>query len=176
MTATEDPKSGQTLRAAVEMPRSIVADAAMVGFRREEGDWSERLFANQASLTDALKAPFPVPLEVRLVSPETWWRTRLDGSEYSYTNSLLLKEEWKAQGLALEDFRIEAAQDGFLHRLIENAFSWALQDCNYLNPKYMDRLIAETIRGMNPEQAAEWNATAPQQAARNSAMETNTND
>lgn len=54
----------------------------------------------------------------------------------------------------------------FLHQLIENAFSWALQDCNYLSPKYMDRLIAETRAGMKPEQAATWNATAQEQAAR----------
>lgn len=54
----------------------------------------------------------------------------------------------------------------FLHRLIENAFSWALQDCNYLNPKYMDRLIDCTHNGMKPEQAAVWNATAPEQATR----------
>lgn len=155
MTVTEDPTSEQTLRAAAEKPRSIVADAAAkAGFRLEEGDWSERLSANQASITDAQKAPCPVPLEVRIV----------------------LKEEWEAQGLTVEDFRIESAQDGFLHRLIENAFSWALQDCNYLHPKYMDRLIAETIRGMKPEQAAEWNATAPEQATRKPAMETNTND
>ncbi|NTF17987.1 hypothetical protein G6L37_06190 [Agrobacterium rubi] len=60
-----------------------------------------------------------------------------------------------------------------MHRLIENAFSWALQDCNYLNPKYMDRLIQETSAGMKPEQAADWNATAPEQAARSLEMESN---
>jgi hypothetical protein len=51
----------------------------------------------------------------------------------------------------------------FLHRLIENAFSWALQDCNYLSPKYMDRLLAATREGMTPEAAAFWNATAREQ-------------
>ncbi|WP_026618314.1 hypothetical protein M728_000350 [Ensifer sp. WSM1721] len=55
----------------------------------------------------------------------------------------------------------------FTHRIIENAFSWALKDCNYLNPKYMERLIAETYQGMKPEQAAIWNATVPERAGRN---------
>ena len=31
--------------------------------------------------------------------------------------------------------------DDFLHRLVENAFSWGKQDCNYLNPKHMDKFI-----------------------------------
>lgn len=61
---------------------------------------------------------------------------------------------------------LSGARAGFLHRLIENAFSWALQDCNYLNPKYMDRLIADTLSGMKPAQAAEWNATAPEASRR----------
>lgn len=43
-----------------------------------------------------------------------------------------------------------------LHRLIENTFSWALKRCNYLNPAHMDSLIAETRKGMKPEQAATW--------------------
>jgi len=54
----------------------------------------------------------------------------------------------------------------FLHRLIENAFSWALRDCNYLNPKYMDRLIDRTHNGMKPEHAATWNAAAPDRELR----------
>jgi hypothetical protein len=61
---------------------------------------------------------------------------------------------------------ISTEQMRFRHRLIENAFSWALQDCNYLNPKYMNRLIAETLAGMKPEQAAEWNATLPKIAVK----------
>lgn len=55
---------------------------------------------------------------------------------------------------------LSSSQREFQHRLIENAFSWALQDCNYLNPKYMDRLIEESKLGMKPEQAAGWNATS----------------
>lgn len=62
----------------------------------------------------------------------------------------------------------------FLHRLIENAFSWALEDCNYLNPKYMDRLIAATEGGMKPEEAAVWNATEKEQAARRAAIASTT--
>lgn len=76
-----------------------------------------------------------------------------------------------AQPLTMDELRIalrmiSTSQLEFRHRLIENAFSWALQDCNYLNPTYMNRLIAETIAGMKPEQAAEWNATAREIAAR----------
>ncbi|MNU30403.1 hypothetical protein D3C71_188880 [compost metagenome] len=71
----------------------------------------------------------------------------------------------KSKPLTLHELRtalrsLSSSQRKFQHRLIENAFSWALQDCNYLNPKYMDRLIGETMLGMKPEQAAGWNATS----------------
>lgn len=170
-----DPKATEAqLRAAIETTRVLVSAAAMTGFRWDDGDWAERLFANQAVLTAALKAPpASAPLEVRLVEPEKWWRTSHDGETYAYTKSVFMKEEWESEGLLVEDVRIDAPHDGFLHRLIENTFSWAMQDCNYLSPKYMDRLIAETILGMKPEQAAVWNATAPEQAARNQKQEKN---
>ena len=54
----------------------------------------------------------------------------------------------------------------FVYRLVENAFSWAVEDCNYLNPKYVDRLVAATQAGMKPEQAAVWRADAPETSAR----------
>jgi len=44
----------------------------------------------------------------------------------------------------------------FLHHLVENAFSWGKQDCNYLNPKHVDAFIAATRDGMPPEAAAAW--------------------
>lgn len=60
----------------------------------------------------------------------------------------------------------DAAGDNFRHRLIENAFSWALESCNYLDPKAMDRLIAMTEGGMIPEAAAVWRSDAPEILAR----------
>lgn len=54
------------------------------------------------------------------------------------------------------------AGDDFLYRLIENVFSWAMQDCNYLDPKSMGRLIAETKTGMTPETAAVWRSDLPE--------------
>lgn len=165
--ANEDTLSSeQQLRLAIERTRAIVAEAAMTGFNWKDGDWAERLFANQAALTAALgTAQSPGQITVRLIEPETWWRIMIDGSGF-YTSSPFQKERWEEEGHEVEAVTIEAKHDGFLHRLIENAFSWALQDCNHLNPKYMDRLIAETIGGMKPEQAAEWNATAREIAAR----------
>jgi hypothetical protein len=47
----------------------------------------------------------------------------------------------------------------FLHKLVENAFSWGKQDCNYLNPKHIDAFIEATRNGMSPEGAAAWVAT-----------------
>jgi hypothetical protein len=163
--------SEQQLRLAVEKTRALVAEAAVTGFKWDDGDWADRLFANQAVLTEALNTPATVgQTTVRLIGPETWWRIVTDTSPF-YTSSPFQKERWEEEGLVVETVTVEARHDGFLHRLIENAFSWALQDCNYLNPKYMDRLIAETISGMKPEQAAEWNATAPEIASRRQSVE-----
>ncbi len=164
--ANEDILSSeQQPRVAVERTRAIVTEAAATGVNWGDGDWADRLFANQAALTAALgTTPSPGQVAVRLIEPEIWWRIEIDGSEF-YTSSPFQKERWEEEGHIVETVTIDAKHDGFLHRLIENAFSWALQDCNYLNPKYMDRLIAETIGGMKPEQAAQWNATAPEIAA-----------
>lgn len=149
----------EQLRAAIEHTNALVCAAAAVGFDPSKGDWSDRLLVNQECLA-ALLSSVPVPpIEVRLVTPETWWKTSVDGAPYSYTRDAFVKEEWKKSGLHVEDATPTPSQDGFLHRLIENAFSWALRDPNHLNPKYMDRLIAETVRGMSPEMAAAWNAT-----------------
>jgi hypothetical protein len=163
----------QRLRAAAEATRALVSEAAMTGFNWNDGDWAERLFANQAVLTAALKTPPAAdPLQVRLIDPQVWWRMKPKGqNDYVYTSSSFMKEEWIAEGGDVETVVTESRHEGFLHRLIENAFSWALQDCNHLNPKYMDRLIAATILGMTPEQAADWNATAPEQAARKAELE-----
>lgn len=56
--------------------------------------------------------------------------------------------------------------DDFLCRLIENAFSWGKQDCNYLNPEHMDRFIEATRNGMPPEAAAAWIADGSTMASR----------
>ena len=50
----------------------------------------------------------------------------------------------------------EAVEPAFLHKLVENAFSWGKQDCNYLNPKHIDAFVEATKKGMAPEQAARW--------------------
>lgn len=50
----------------------------------------------------------------------------------------------------------QVAGTDFLHKLVENAFSWGKQDCNYLNPKHIDAFIAATRNGMPPEAAAAW--------------------
>jgi hypothetical protein len=171
MSSEDRISSEQQLRLAVEKTRALVSEAAVTGFNWEDGDWADRLFANQSVLTEALNTPATVgQTTVRLIEPETWWRIAADNGPF-YTSSPFQKERWEEQGLVVETVTVEARHDGFLHRLIENAFSWALQDCNYLNPKYMDRLIAETISGMKPEQAAEWNATAPEIAARRQSVE-----
>lgn len=66
-----DLSSEQKLRDAVETTRALVSEAAMAGFRWDEGDWVERLFANQVLLTSALKLPSPQsPLDVRLFGLE----------------------------------------------------------------------------------------------------------
>ncbi|MBP2459621.1 MULTISPECIES: hypothetical protein [unclassified Rhizobium] len=54
----------------------------------------------------------------------------------------------------------------FIHKLIENAFSWAMEGCHYLDPKSMDRLIEATQQGMKPEQAATWRSDLPEIIAR----------
>lgn len=46
---------GIDLKEIILKTRSLVSEAAMVGFNYENGDWAERLFANQAALTAALK-------------------------------------------------------------------------------------------------------------------------
>lgn len=38
----------------LRVTRVIVSDAAMTGFNHADGDWAERLYANQASLSAAL--------------------------------------------------------------------------------------------------------------------------
>lgn len=43
------------LRAAVLATRALVSEAALTGFNCKDGDWAERLFANQAALTDTIK-------------------------------------------------------------------------------------------------------------------------
>lgn len=88
----------------------------------------------------------------------------LFGDEIPIVGLKLLFPE-KSRPLTLHELRtalrsLSSSQREFQHRLIENAFSWALQDCNYLNPKYMDRLIEETMLGMKPEQAAGWSAAS----------------
>jgi hypothetical protein len=50
----------------------------------------------------------------------------------------------------------EPTEPTFLQKLVENAFSWGKQDCNYLNPKHIDAFIGATKNGMLPEQAATW--------------------
>lgn len=52
--------------------------------------------------------------------------------------------------------------DDFTHRLIENTFSWAMEDCHYLDPKSMERLIEATKAGMKPEDAATWRSDLPE--------------
>lgn len=54
------------------------------------------------------------------------------------------------------------AAPGFLHRLVENAFSWAMQDTNYFDPKYSERLVAATLAGMDPKDAAGWRVDLPE--------------
>ncbi|MBG7616514.1 hypothetical protein IWC96_14645 [Brevundimonas sp. BAL450] len=40
---------------ALAATRALVAEAAMVGFNHEDGDWCERLFKNQGVITAALQ-------------------------------------------------------------------------------------------------------------------------
>ena len=52
----------QELRIALKYVRSIIADAAMVGFQWQEGDWATRLFASQGISKRALdRTEPPVP-------------------------------------------------------------------------------------------------------------------
>jgi hypothetical protein len=161
MTSEDTLSSEQQLRLAIEKTHALVAEAVKAGFDTQERDWAHLLVANQALLMSALNTPAtPGRVTVRLIEPEIWWMSNIDGHEL-YTSSPFQKERWEEDGHPVAKVTIEAKHDGFLHRLIENAFSWALKDCNYLNPKYMDRLIAETITGMKPEQAAKWNDSSP---------------
>lgn len=43
------------MRDALATTQKLVAEAAMTGFRWEDGNWTERLFANQATLDAAIK-------------------------------------------------------------------------------------------------------------------------
>ncbi len=52
--------------------------------------------------------------------------------------------------------------DDFTHRLIENTFSWAMEDCHYLDPKSMEWLIEATKSGLKPEDAATWRSDLPE--------------
>lgn len=56
----------------------------------------------------------------------------------------------------------QRANPAFLNRLVENAFSWALQDTNFLDPKSTDRLVAATLAGMDAKDAAEWRSDLPE--------------
>ncbi|TCL70599.1 hypothetical protein [Rhizobium sp. BK251] len=47
----------ERLREAIRTTRAIVCDGALVGFNPLEGDWAERLYTNNGSLTAALKGP-----------------------------------------------------------------------------------------------------------------------
>lgn len=51
--------SHQALVDAVTATRALVSEAAMTGFNYADGDWAERLFANQARLSDALRIAEP---------------------------------------------------------------------------------------------------------------------
>jgi hypothetical protein len=42
------------LEAALLQTRSLVSEAALTGFNWKDGDWTNRLFANQAKITAAL--------------------------------------------------------------------------------------------------------------------------
>lgn len=44
------------LQEALLVTRKLVSEAAMTGFNYHDGDWAERLFANQANITSALRA------------------------------------------------------------------------------------------------------------------------
>lgn len=44
----------ERVRAALGATRKLVSEAAMTGFNCHDGDWAERLFANQAAITAAL--------------------------------------------------------------------------------------------------------------------------
>lgn len=57
----------------------------------------------------------------------------------------------------------ETAAPEFLERLIENTFSWAMQDCNYLNPKTCAKLVEATRNGLKPEEAKDWSPTTPEE-------------
>ena len=45
----------ERLREVIRVTRSLVSEAAMTGFRWDDGDWTERLFANQRELSKALE-------------------------------------------------------------------------------------------------------------------------
>jgi hypothetical protein len=44
----------ETILAAMEGTRALVSEAAMTGFNCHDGDWAERLYANQAKLSAAI--------------------------------------------------------------------------------------------------------------------------
>ena len=46
--------SFDAMLAALKEPRALVVEAAMTGFNCHDGDWAERLFRNQGSLTNAI--------------------------------------------------------------------------------------------------------------------------
>lgn len=70
----------------------------------------------------------------------------------------MLRHVAKATLSTIEAGTVEHPDSDFLRRLVENVFSWALNDCNYLDPKDADAIVAETRAGMTPEQAAIWRA------------------
>jgi hypothetical protein len=51
MSEHTDPNILEVIRTT----RALVAEAAMTGFNCKEGDWVERLFANQAKLSDVIR-------------------------------------------------------------------------------------------------------------------------
>lgn len=56
MTRQNAERGRERLRAALIATRKLVSEAAMTGFNCHDGDWAERLFANQASISAALAA------------------------------------------------------------------------------------------------------------------------
>ena len=71
----------------------------------------------------------------------------------------------RANGTTTHAEKVEAAAAAldveFQRRLVENVFSWALEDCNYLAVKDADTIIEQTRAGMTPEQAAVWRSDRP---------------
>jgi len=72
----------------------------------------------------------------------------------------ILRDAWGKQ------LSLDAIDDVFLARLVENAFSWALEQTNYLDPKHALRLVDATRNGMKAEEASVWRSDTPEIEAR----------